>query len=61
MALKKYDVVINGHKTTLLLSDADASAMGLTVPPAAQPKPAKKGKRPANKARTPANKVSGWR
>ena len=54
MALKKYDVVINGYKTTLQLSDADAKAMGLT---AADARSAVKSKRPpANKSRTPANK-----
>ena len=47
VALKKYDVVINGQKATLQLSDENARAMGLTVA---------KAKRPANKSRTPANK-----
>ena len=53
--MKRYDVTIGGNKTTLLLSDADAAARGLT--PAAAPAPeAKAVKAPANKARKPANK-----
>lgn len=56
--MKRYDVVIDGNKTTLLLSDADAAARGLTgtpEPAAPEPVPAK-AKTPANKARRPANK-----
>ena len=55
--MKRYDVIIGGNKTTLLLTDADAAARGLT--PAAAPAPeaeAKAVKAPANKARKPANK-----
>lgn len=59
VALKKYDVVINGYKTTLQLSDADAAAMGLT--PANARSAAVKAKRPANKSRTPANKSAQGR
>lgn len=51
--VNKYDVEINGVKTTLLLNDADAQARGLKEP--AKPA-AKEAKAPANKARTPANK-----
>jgi hypothetical protein len=51
MALKPYDVVINGHKTTLLLSDEHAQREGLFKAPEA-----KKAASPANKARTAANK-----
>lgn len=47
--MKKYDVEINGVTTTLLLSDEDAKARGLTSV-------AEKAKTPANKAKTPANK-----
>jgi hypothetical protein len=55
VGLKEYDVEINGHKTTLQLSDKDATELGLTVPagPAEAKAPAKA---PANKARTPRNK-----
>lgn len=50
MGLKEYDVEINGHTTTLQLSDEDAKNMGLTGH-------AKEAKAPANKeAKTPANK-----
>jgi hypothetical protein len=52
--LKRYDVEINGNKTTLLLSDADAEAAGLTAQ--AEPKVESKAKTPANKSRKPANK-----
>ena len=52
--MKSYEVEINGNKTTLLLSDADAKARGLT--PLAEPKVESKAKTPANKSRKPANK-----
>lgn len=52
--VKRYDVVINGVATTLLLSDADAAARGLV--PASDPAPVAKAKAPANKSRTPRNK-----
>ena len=60
--MKRYDVIIGGNRTTLLLSDADAAARGLV--PAATPAPAPKAdaevptkaKTPANKSRKPANK-----
>lgn len=46
--MKKYDVEVNGFKTTLLLSDEDAKARGLL-----------KAATPANKAaKKPANKAS---
>ena len=59
--MKRYDVIIGGNRTTLLLSDADAAARGLVVAeePATQPEPAKvatKAKTPANKGRKPSNK-----
>lgn len=47
--MNTYEVEINGVKTTLRLSDADAEARGLTPV-------ANKSKTPANKSRTPANK-----
>lgn len=47
--MKRYDVIVNGMATTLLLSDADAAARGLT--------PATKAAQPANKAKAPANKA----
>lgn len=54
MALKKYDVNVGGVETTLLLSDEDAKAMGLTPP---KPPVAKKAApAPANKARKAPNK-----
>ena len=59
--MKRYDVIIGGNRTTLLLSDADAAARGLipVADPAPEPadKPvAVKAKTPANKSRKPANK-----
>lgn len=54
MALKRYDVVVNGTRTTLQLSDEDAELYGLQPSDAA--KPAEKSKTPANKARQPSNK-----
>lgn len=55
--MNRYDVIVNGVKTTLLLSDADAAARGLTAgaTPAADAVQAK-AKVPANKTRKPANK-----
>lgn len=50
--VKRYEVEINGVRTTLQLTDADAKARGLEKPPTAQAK----AKTPANKAKTPANK-----
>ena len=45
--MKRYDTEVNGVPTTLLLSDEDAKARGLT----------KEAKAPANKAaKAPANK-----
>ena len=55
--MQRYDVEINGTKTTLLLSDADAKARGLT--PKAEPTVTTKAKTPANKSRKPVNKASG--
>lgn len=52
--LKRYDVMIGGNRTTLLLSDADAAARGLTA--TAEPAVTTKAKTPANKGRKPANK-----
>lgn len=49
MALKEYDVEINGQKTTLQLSDEDAERQGLK---------STKAKEPANKSATPANKAA---
>lgn len=54
MGLKEYDVEVNGHKTTLQLSDKDAAELGLSVPSEPAAKVAEKA--PANKARTPRNK-----
>ena len=47
MVLNDYEVEVNGVKTTLRLSDADAKARGLE---------AKKAAAPANKSRTTKNK-----
>lgn len=52
--MKRYDVEINGTKTTLLLSDADAAASGLTVQD--EPAVTTKARTPANKGRKPATK-----
>ena len=59
--MKRYDVIIGGNRTTLLLSDADAAARGLVPAPAPQPKAdvPTKAKTPANKTRKPANKAAG--
>lgn len=56
MALKKYEVTIDGrhpHKTTLMLSEEDAKRMGVAEQKAAQPV-ANKARKPANKAAKPA-------
>jgi hypothetical protein len=62
--LKLYDVEINGFRTTIQLTEADAAARGLTARPeasrAAEPAPAKapaKSRRASNKARTAENKA----
>ena len=56
--MKRYDVIVNGVQTTLLLSDEDAAARGLvhTPAPAAPAAVPTKAKTPANKARKTANK-----
>ena len=57
--MKRYDVIVNGVQTTLLLSDEDAAARGLVHTPAPAPAPTAvptKAKTPANKSRKPANK-----
>ena len=59
--MQRYDVIINGNRTTLLLSEVDAAARGLTATPATAAAPAAdavpaKSKTPANKSRKPANK-----
>lgn len=51
--MHRYDVVINGIATTLLLSDADAAKRGLT-----KAVDTKEAKAPANKSRKPANKTA---
>ena len=59
--MKRYDVVINGISTTLLLSDEDARARGLhtSAPKSAPAEPvATKTRAPANKSRRPANKTT---
>ncbi|SHY52121.1 Uncharacterised protein [Mycobacteroides abscessus subsp. abscessus] len=48
--MKKYNVVVNGVHTTLLLNDEDAQRRGL-LPAANKPPAAKAAKAPANKAR----------
>jgi hypothetical protein len=53
--VKRYDVEINGVKTTLQLTDADAEARGLKKPAAAVE--SKAAAPAANKARQPANKA----
>lgn len=47
--MKKYNVVVNGVRTTLLLNDEDAKRRGLLS--AAEKPAAKVAKAPANKAR----------
>lgn len=56
MALKHYDVEINGYPTTLQLSDEDAKAMGLKS--SDESKPSAKAKQPANKQATPEDKAT---
>jgi hypothetical protein len=51
--VKKYNVVVNGVRTTLLLNDEDAKRRGLA--PTADKPAAKAVKAPANKARPPAD------
>ncbi|SPT53795.1 Uncharacterised protein [Actinomyces bovis] len=55
-ALTPYDVVVNGCRTTLLLTEADAAAWGLT--PRTQPKPETESRTRTsrNKAANPSNK-----
>lgn len=58
MALKEYDVEINGHRTTLQLSDEDAKRQGLFVEPEASAPAKAPAKAPANRAAPkPANKA----
>lgn len=59
MALKTYDVEINGYATTLRLSEADAKARGLVKSEAPKKEPAAKKATPANKSRAAANKAAG--
>lgn len=54
VGLKEYAVVVNGHSTTLQLSDTDAAAMGLTDD--ATTPGEKAAKAPENKSRTVRNK-----
>lgn len=55
--MQRYDVIINGIATTLLLNDADAKAAGLTPADAAKKADVTtKVHTPANKARKPATK-----
>lgn len=54
--MNTYEVEINGVKTTLKLSDADAEARGLKPVTNKAKAPANKSKTPANKARTTADK-----
>ena len=54
--MQRYNVVINGLETTLLLNDADAKAAGLTPANAADAVVTTKAHTPANKARKPATK-----
>jgi hypothetical protein len=48
--LKQYDVEVHGHKTTLLLSDADAERRGLLKAKAAPAPKNKAAAAPKNKA-----------
>lgn len=52
--MKRYTVKVNGMITVLRLSDADATARGLT--PDEPPAPETKAAAPANKSRAPRNK-----
>lgn len=57
MSLKVYEVEINGHTTTVQLSDEDAQARGLTTANVAKSRSAaNKSATPANKSGTAANK-----
>ncbi|WP_433660789.1 hypothetical protein ACQPW1_00420 [Nocardia sp. CA-128927] len=51
--LRLYEVEINGVRTTLQLSDADAAERGIFLQGVED-----KAAAPANKARTPANKTA---
>lgn len=61
--MKEYTITVaDGMETTVLLSDEDAKARGLTPTAAASSKakqPANKQAAPANKAAAPANKGDG--
>lgn len=62
MALKNYNVTVNGTATVLQLNEQDAKARGLTdkdlvdAESSSAPDPDKKAATPANKSRTAANK-----
>lgn len=60
MSLKEYEVTVQGrhpHKTTMLLTEADAKRLGATEISASTGKPARKAKAPANKSRAASNKA----
>lgn len=46
MSLKRYEAEVNGHKTTLLLSDEDAAAQGFTLERAGKTAPTNKAAEP---------------
>ena len=65
--MREYDVMVNGVRTTLLLSDRAAAARGLTPntavtdTPSADDQAGTKAHTPENKARTAPNKASDKR
>lgn len=58
--MREYTIKLHSGDTTVLLSDEEAAARGLTPAPKAKPapesEPEPKAKAPANKSRTAANK-----
>ena len=61
MTLKRYDAVVNGVETILVLNAEDAANLGDSVKlhdKAAAPAAAKAGRAASNKARKPANKAA---
>lgn len=59
MRQQLFEVVINGHETTLLLNDEQAKFRGLDPADGRPVGGSAKGRRPANKAGSAANKDAG--
>lgn len=54
--LTPYDVIINGQRTTLLLTETDAAARGLTPTHQPAPEPQQRSRTSRNKATKPSTK-----